>query len=362
MYGAEAVVLNLAKSLVAEGHVCIIGVFSHPHDPTPELFKAATANGLRACLIPCSAQVDFKVAGRIRILLSGEEIDVLHSHGYKADVYARFASRNPDVPVVSTCHTWHDTGLKDRIYGTIDRWVLRSFDAIIAVSSDVERRLLKAGVLPARIYRIRNGIDIGVFGREVASKDQANEPLIVGLACRLAHEKGIDLFAKTAAIILKQHQDVRFRVAGDGDQKTAFEDLLRELKISSSVKVLGRVEDMPKFFSSIDVLISSSRSEGFPMGLLEAMASRVPIVATSVGEVPQIVKNNETGILVPAGDVDALAAGTIALLTDADKRRAYGQRARAVALEELSASRMTSETTQVYQQVLHQARESVGKA
>ena len=356
MYGAEAVVINLARGLEDAGHESLIGVFSHPEEPAPQLFEVARASGLSACLIPCEGQLDLEVPKRIEALLAEEKVDLLHAHGYKADVYVRLASRHVQAPVVATCHTWHDVGFKDCAYGVIDRFALRGFDEIIAVSADVERRLLKAGIKQHRIHRIRNGIDATVFGNSDRKEYVEDVPLVVGMACRLAHEKGIDLFAEMAANILREQPDVRFRIAGDGDQRVAFEQRLTGLNISSHVEVFGRLDDMSAFYSSLDILVSSSRSEGYPINLLEAMANGLPIVATAVGEVPSIVRDHKTGLLVSPGDVQALTDATVSLLQNAEQRRCYGSAAKALAVQEHSASRMTSEIVEIYRHAL-QARE-----
>jgi len=155
---------------------------------------------------------------------------------------------------------------------------------------------------------------------------------------------------------LREQPDVRFRIAGDGDQRVAFEQRLTGLNISSHVEVLGRLDDMSAFYSSLDILVSSSRSEGYPINLLEAMANGLPIVATAVGEVPSIVRDHKTGLLVSPGDVQALTDATVSLLQNAEQRRCYGSAAKALAVQEHSASRMTSEIVEIYRHAL-QARE-----
>lgn len=160
MYGAEAVILQLTQGMRergdAEGAVC---AFAHAGVASPQLFHAATDAGLEAELLACRGQMDTKLPAALRALVTRLRIDVLHAHGYKADIYAYLAYRSgPRPALVSTCHTWYDNDLVVRLYGAADRWVLRHFDEVVAVSTAVRERLRKAGVADARIHLIQNGV------------------------------------------------------------------------------------------------------------------------------------------------------------------------------------------------------------
>ena len=353
MYGAEAVIMNLSRCLNAGLDRSLIAVFAHSSDSPPELYSVAMSHGVESYLIPCKGQIDSSVLEQIRDLVHQNQIDIVHAHGYKADIYAFLALRTTKTPIVSTCHTWHDVDLRGRLYGALDRYVLRKFDGVIAVSGEVMSRLIESGVDRGKIRYIRNGIDVHSFGQRRSQAVPNDRPLVVGLACRLAHEKGIDLFAEMAARILEKEPCTRFVVAGDGPQRTMLESLIAQLGIGASVEMLGRLDNMPEFYVSLDVLISSSRSEGLPMGLLEAMASGLPIVATAVGDVPSLVSNGETGILVLPNDVAALTEATLTLLRDPALCAQYGSSARTLVEKEFSANRMTQDNLEVYRAVSH---------
>jgi glycosyltransferase involved in cell wall biosynthesis len=142
--------------------------------------------------------------------------------------------------------------------------------------------------------------------------------------------------------------DVRFSVAGDGPDKAELQALIDELRIEKSVSLIGRSEDMPAFYASLDLLVSSSRQEGLPIGLLEAMASGLPVIATAVGEVPKMILNGRTGLLVPSENVEALTHAMVCLLCDPHARTSYGHSARQLVSKEFSASRMTAEYRNLY--------------
>ena len=121
MYGAEAVILNLARTLRDGPHRCALGVFSNSANPNHQLHEAALKEGFESHLIPCRGQIDRTAIASIRELVDRSGVDVVHAHGYKADLYVYFALRGRGVPLVSTCHTWYDTDPWVSIYGMADR-------------------------------------------------------------------------------------------------------------------------------------------------------------------------------------------------------------------------------------------------
>jgi glycosyltransferase involved in cell wall biosynthesis len=351
MYGAEAVILNLSRTLNAGSHRSILGVFSNLSQPNLQLYEIATRQGIEAHLIPCHGQIDRTVLAAIRALALQTDATVIHAHGYKADIYVYLAMRGTRTPIVSTCHTWYDNDVMVRLYGALDRLVLRSFSGVVAVSSEVRQRLLDAGVREERIRLIRNGIDLRPFAASHSDPSPhlpTNLPLTVGLVGRLSHEKGVDLFFRAAKGVLAELPLTQFVVVGDGPDRAKLEALIQELGIAKNASLLGRNEDMPSFYASLDLLVSSSRQEGLPMALLEGMASGLPLIATGVGAVPTVVQDSRTGILIPAEDIERLSAAILTLLRDPALRSSYGAAARNLIEQEYSAERMTAEYLQLY--------------
>jgi glycosyltransferase involved in cell wall biosynthesis len=353
MYGAEAVILNVSRALKDGPHSSMLGVFSNSSNPNLQLHERAANEGIASHLIPCSGQIDRAALGEIRELVKRTGADVVHAHGYKADLYGYFALRKTGVPLVSTCHTWYDNDLTVTLYGMADRLVLRRYARVVAVSDEVKARLLKAGVLEEKIRLVRNGIALRPFGGVVGSLGEElglGVAPIVGLVGRLAWEKGVDVFLQAAALALAEVPEARFCVVGEGPDREKLEGLIDALNLRKSVTMVGRRDDMPAVYASLDVMVSASRQEGLPIAILEGMASGRPLVATAVGEVPKVVRDGRTGVVVPAGDAVALAAGIVELLRDPEKRARFGAAARQVVEEEYSAVRMTAEYLQVYEE------------
>jgi glycosyltransferase involved in cell wall biosynthesis len=355
MYGAEAVILNMSRTLNSGPHCSMLGVFSNFSNPNHELHDRAVKEGIESHLILCKGQIDRAAITSIRELAARTGADVVHAHGYKADIYVYFALRGSKIPCVSTCHTWYDNDLLAFIYGVVDRFVLRKYARVVAVSDEVKQRLLKGGVREEKIQMVRNGIDLRPFDNAAPSLREgltSDRTLLVGLVGRLAWEKGIDIFLRAAARVLVEFPGAKFIVVGEGPDKDRLERLIDDLKIRDSVSMLGRRVDMPSVYASLDVMVSSSRQEGLPMAILEGMASGLPLVATDVGEVPTVVLAGRTGVLVPADDENLLAAGIVELLRDSAKRTRLGEAGRQLVEDEFSAGRMTTDYLRVYAEAI----------
>lgn len=365
MYGAEAVILNLSRVLLAGGeHRSILAVFVNGTHAPAQVQAAAHAAGIEVHDLPCRGQIDLAIPARIRALVESTGADVLHAHGYKADVYAALAMRGASLrgkarpTLISTCHTWYDNDLAVRLYGALDRWVLRGFDGVVAVSEEVRSRLLRAGVLAHRIRLIRNGVDLRPFAVARARRSLTdaqrteNDPLRVGLVGRLAPEKGIDIFLRAVAQCLERRPapspPVTFVVVGEGPDQEKLQALQKELGLTQYVTFAGHCRDMPAFYASLDLLVSSSRQEGLPIALLEGMGSGLPLLATSVGEVPQLARADRTVLLVAPNDPAALAEGLASLLGDSALRRSMGAAAQQLIGEEFSAEAMAAEYLDFY--------------
>ena len=355
MYGAEAVVLNLLRALNEGPHCSLLSVFSNSSNPNLELHENATKEGVESYLIPCNGQMDRKAITSIRELVQRTGVDVVHAHGYKADIYAFFALRASGVSLVSTCHNWIDSDRKTSLYGMLDRLILRGYARVVAVSEEVRQRLLKSGVKANKVSMIRNGIDLRPFDRASAVVRHElgwDSDRIVGFVGRLSREKGADIFLDTAARVLAQCPDTKFVVAGDGPDRAELDALIDKLGIRDHVCMLGRCNDMPALYASLDIMVSASRIEGLPIAILEGMASRLPLVATAVGEVPTVIQDGRTGVLVPAKDPELLAAAVIELLRNPAKREQLGSAARQLVEDEFSADRMTADYLCLYEDAI----------
>ncbi len=360
MYGAEAVILNLSRTLNEQGHSSRLGIFSNSSNPNLQLHERALAEGIESHLIPCRGQIDRSVPAGIRTLAATTGADLLHAHGYKADVYTWLAMRKiqtpqtPQTPLVSTCHTWYDDNRLLWLYGVLDRQVLRRYNAVVGVSDGVRQRLLDAGVPANRIHLIRNGIDLRPF-TAVAPSLRHLAPaggLLIGWIGRLTYDKGPDVFLRAIAQLRSRRHgalpSAHYLLVGEGPYRPNVERLIADLALGDAVHLSGQRSDMPSVYASCDLMVSSSRQEGLPMAILEGMASGLPWIATAVGAVPMAIHDDRNGILLPPEDVDRLADAMARMMQSPGERSRMGAAARALAESEFSAERMTSDYLRVY--------------
>ena len=205
-YGAEAVIINLCSALEKLGCAPEVGAFLHSHSPNDEIVTRAHRQNLPARTFPCHGRVDVRTLRAIRQHILAQQIDLVHTHDYKADLYGYLAARWTGRPVFATCHLWFSTGLRDRIYGGVDRFVLRKFDGVIGVSPPIGTRLHKSWVPQNKVTVIANGIDFSPFARveDRLSGREFGDGLTIGLVGRLVRQKGQCFLLTAARGILKK--------------------------------------------------------------------------------------------------------------------------------------------------------------
>ncbi len=352
-FGAENVLLELSYELKNLGHSVTAGIFQNLHNPNLELLQNAKEHGIDTHVFRCSGKADLKTVSSIASFVRENSFDIVHSHGYKSNIYAVLSNLRNKKPIVATCHNWIVTGGKMGIYTMLDKMFLKSFDAVVPVSTNVRELLLKAGVNKDRVFLIENGINIRRFGpltvqEELRSRLFKGSGTVIGTVGRLTGEKGHTYLLKAARKVLDKHSDCFFLIVGDGALRGSLEDEARRLGLSERTVFAGKRSDIPALLSVMDIFALPSLTEGQPMALLEAMASGKPIVATSVGDIPTILKNGEIGRVVSPGDPNALADAILTYINDRLMAQKCAEGALTEAVMKYSSARMAEQYLRVY--------------
>jgi glycosyltransferase involved in cell wall biosynthesis len=360
-YGAEAVVVNLSKSLNELGNSSTVGTFDNTHNSNLEVAEVAGREGLRVELICCRGRVDWHTVRSIRTFARQEQIEAIHAHGYKAQIYGFLAAGSLSTQLVATCHGYHSrfsekgrtvANLRQEIYGALDRALLRRFDQIVATSNILADSLRSSGIANDRITVIHNGVDLREFGSVVPSADLDRLKcgrLAIGLVGRLIDGKGHrELFA-AAKDILVRHPATLLFVIGEGPLRRSLEESARELGIERSVIFTGKRTDMPNVYAALDVVALPSLFEGMPMVILEALAARKAVIATRVGAVPDVILDGSTGLLIEPGDIPQLGRTVSRLIADAGLRRSLAEKGHAFLNAHFSAASMAAKYLSVYE-------------
>jgi glycosyltransferase involved in cell wall biosynthesis/protein-tyrosine-phosphatase len=296
--------------------------------------------------------------------LRRNRIEILHTHRYKENVLGSLAAKLVGVRhVVRTVHGLGEPmngweGLKFRLYDSLDRAALRlCADRIVAVSDETSRALQGAGQSAAALRRIHNGIDLSKIA-SARSRDEVRRELgigppavLIGTAGRLAPVKAQDCFLRAGRLILQKERHARFIIAGDGPLKTELMALATRLGIERECVFLGARSDIFDLVAALDLFVLPSLDEGIPMALLEAMALERPLVASNVGGIPEVITHRINGLLVEAGDEQALADASLELIRDPLWATVIGKRARQTVEERFSHRASGRALTEVYKEV-----------
>ncbi len=260
-----------------------------------ELETRAAQLGLQVESVSCGGRWDRKAVRRIRQLVESNGVDVLHTHGYKADIYGYAAAWPKRVALVATCHNWPSPLLSMRAYAAIDRLVLRHFDRVATASGPVVEILGRWRVPAHKLKTIPNGVDMEPFREPSQSLRQefaSGDERLVGFVGRFVPEKGGAVLLAAAQTVLAVYPNAKFVFAGEGPARGKWEAMATRLGIRSEVVFAGKRDDMAAFYASVDMLVLPSFEEAMPMCLLEALAAAKPAIATPVGAVP-------TKVIVP---------------------------------------------------------------
>lgn len=303
----------------------------------------------------------------VRRVIAEGEFDLFHGHaGVAWEGHTGIAAaRELEVPaVVRTEHLPYLLTVSQERAAYVR--VVESVDALICVSDSTAASYAEAGVPRSRLRVIRNGIPLTEEqGRARLVRDGAGvghgSPVVLTVA-RLCEQKGYERLLAAIPSVARAFRDASFLWAGSGPSEEALRAAVRRFDLEEHVRFLGQRNDVPHLMAHADLFVLPSRFEGLPIVLLEAMAERLPVVATRVPGSAELVRDGVTGRLVEPDDTDALAAAIIEALERPDVRRSWANAARLMVEKEYSSTRMADETGAVYEQALARHGRSLQRA
>lgn len=285
---------------------------------------------------------------------------VVHTHTAKAGALGRLAAFTTGVPVV--VHTFHGTvftgyfgPVGSRVYSVVERALARITDAVIGVSPAVTAELVKHRLRPRHEIRtVPLGLELdrfldehprGGFRRRLGLPKEAK---LIGCVGRLVPIKDLPTLLAAFADVDGAH----LALIGDGPERERLESLGRELGLDRRIHFTGFLSNLEEVYQDLDIVVNSSRNEGTPVSLIEAMAAGVPVVATSVGGTPDLLQNGNLGELVPAGEPKSLSEALTSAIERPEPGRARCARARAAVLAKYRSERLVSDIEVLYRDLL----------
>jgi glycosyltransferase involved in cell wall biosynthesis len=364
IYGAESVIINLSREMVAAGrYEPIIGCIVQRDDEQVDLLDAASSRGLEAHRIKISnARVVLdlpRAARRFREL----GIDLIHCHGYKPSVFAFVIGLLARIRVIATCHLWFvgtNAPLKMRVLIAVEKILYRHFPAVVAVSEHIGETLLSAGVNPKRLRLICNGIVLADYESSAPRPTGCSlgiERIEEGDVCvlnvgRLTEQKAQRDLVSAAALARSAMRNLKILIVGEGELRAALAQQIAAASLDEGVILLGFRSDIAALLRRADIFALASLDEGMPVSLLEAVAARVPVIVTGVGDVPKLIVDGKTGLIVNRRDPAGLAAAIVTLASDPAKGSALAERAWQALETSYSSARMYDSYSRVYRDIL----------
>ncbi|MFI4861762.1 MAG: glycosyltransferase [Phycisphaerales bacterium JB063] len=359
--GPDKTILRSA-SYLPHDRFDVASVYLHPAgDPgTARLWDIAHAHGMPRISIPERGAIDRRAIRQLVDLCRRRKVDIWHSHDYKTDVLGLLIRRMcPGLRLVSTVHGFTRENLKTRFYARLNDMALRHYDHVFAVSPMLTRHCAEHGVAPSRLSYLPNAIELDSYpmrcdhdhrGAREALGTHPGRPAIAMLG-RLSKEKGVDRALHLFREIRTFHTAAVLHLIGNGPEYGRLESLAKAIGVRDAVVFHGWSSDPAPILRGMDLLLSTSHREGMPNALLEAMAMGVPIAASAVGGVPEMLDHGRCGQLLTPGDVAAWPSQMLPLLSPSPERSAMLMHARQRIESEYSFSERMRRVRTLYESI-----------
>ncbi|MDD2852267.1 MAG: glycosyltransferase [Desulfuromonadaceae bacterium] len=379
LYGAEVMLLNLISEQVALGHIPILASIGDPGIPEKPLEAECKRRGFNVAVFRMKPGPNLIGALDILRFARAEQVDILHSHGYKGNILFGFLPRFVRCfPMISTLHGWTWSGgmTRMRVYEWLDSLSLSRVDRVVTVSSAMQnhprlknRRDLALEVVPNGIPLDERNISQnfpppfqgeGRGGDGFRKEADLNPEIIafcrsgftIGAIGRLSPEKAFDALLEVVAALSAQGTDIRLVILGEGGLRASHEAAVSKLGIEKNVLMPGYIPDAKRYLPFFNLFAMPSLTEGLPMVLLEAMLAGVPIIATRVGGIPEVLQEGSCGLLINPDCREELERGITNVMHNPE---AAGERVKAAKLrvtDTYSSRVMAEKYLAIYQSVL----------
>ena len=352
MGGQERVALDLGVGQQARGHrVLAVSLAEGTVGPLADEFRAHGIDVETRTKWPRRIGVDVTLPARLAALFRRRRIDVVHTHNPQPLIYGAPAGK---LAGCATVHTRHGDTPDPRLRKTLSRVCAAFADAYVAVSEETASSARQGRFVDDRkLQVIRNGIDLSRFDPARPARAEvrrelgiAEDAFVVGTVGRVVSDKHHALLVEAMRPLCAR--GAQLVVVGDGELLPALRAEVAALPERAAYHLLGTRRDAPRLMAAFDVFCMSSRNEGLPLVILEAMASALPIVSTAVGGIPNVVTDGESGLLVRSDDREALGAALARLRDDRALAGRLAAAGRALALREYSSEVMVDRYLAVY--------------
>jgi glycosyltransferase involved in cell wall biosynthesis len=345
--GGEQQASYLMKGLAARGH----NVFMAGRSDTPFLTRDHGFRPEKIFPAPFLFELDLWTASQLAGIVDRYKIDIVHAHTSHAHGIAcvlRTLTSRPKIIVSRRVDFPPKTGLFSRIkYGRADHY--------IAISNCIGKVLTDYGISEKKVTVVHSGIDLARLDVEPIRREDLGIPegvLLIGNVAALVGHKDHETLVRAMTQVVKRIPDARLIIAGEGPLRPNLEQQIATLGLNRNITLLGYRKDIPNILRALDLFVMSSKEEGLGTSVLDAMACDIPVVATAAGGIPEMIQDNQTGLLAPVGDAEALANAIIRPYSDEKLKSHLQTNAQKLVHSQFTAERMVEGNIRVYERVL----------
>ncbi len=355
-YGGPERQIHIHARLLKDSHHDItIGSFSE-EGKAPEFLNTIMAEGLKTHLFRVKSAYDMAAIRLVREFIKNNEIEILCTHDYRTHIIGFWAIKGTGSKWMAFSRGWTMDTFRVRLYHLIDKIIIRFATHIVAVSASQKNRLVRLMTPASKISIVHNAIDSSSLADielvDLRARYRFPGDAIIALAGgRFSREKGQAYLIEAAALAIKSNSRLRFIIYGEGPDFALIKEAIVRMKLSEIILCPGFEKNLLGCLKGADMLVNPSLSEGLPNIVLEAMALSVPVVATAVGGVPELVKNERSGLLVPPSNSKALSIAILQLAEQPGLRRTLSQAAMQILKESFTFDRQAALLKEIYEQV-----------
>lgn len=346
--GPDKTILNSAAQHDKSRVDVLVAYLRQPDDKEFQIAEMAKSLAINYIDFVDHSKFDWGCIQQIKKTIIQKKISLLHSHDDKTLLYSVVLKYLVSgLRIMHTCHS-HSEYTKEAFNGSIAYWkyalrkklliwlMAQHYPPILTISQDTKQRLARSGIKQDNIKVLHNGIDINHWHRSKATPVLRGElklnhnDFLVGTVARITYDKDLPTFFEVAKNVSEQLPNVKFVIVGDGygEELAKAQKKVKDRGMEKIIFFTGHRTDLLDIYSSFDIFLMTSLTEGLPNTLLEAMAMEVPVVSTSVGGVPELVTPHKNGLLCPVGDAECLYKAIIFMLKDPQTRQTMADNSR----------------------------------
>lgn len=323
---------------------------------TPEFITIISNDNIETHTFDVANAYDRSAVKKIQTYLLENNIDILCTHDYRTHFYGMFATKNIKTKWIAFSRGMTKENLKIKIFTFFEKYIIKKADYLVAVSESQKQKLIAQSVQKNRITTIHNAIDISLVDniKPLSLKERFDFPhdsIVAISGGRFSEEKGQIDFVKAAEIAMRKNKYFRFVLFGDGPDVEKIKKYIHEKNLGRYIICPGFEKNILSYLKDADMLVNPSLSEGLPNIVLEAMASQIPVIATNVGGLPEIINSDYNGILVPSQNSLALADALLVLASDVQVRDTYKKNARQTIIDSFNFKSQNNKLINLYTQI-----------